>query len=162
MSYTTVPIANRLGYRQGWSNSLHPQGHFDPTVAQSSQLKTYLLLYEYFKTNQFHLLYYGKCKNSTLKVLNVVFYKKINHYHPKRCAKSDYWKHRKTTLSRIIKANSSNINFRTKIVRKRTRNVITNFQRCVRKTQIIRKRHEKCKRLKGFRIKTFRRKQRQK
>jgi hypothetical protein len=56
VSYTTTPIANRLGLNRGWTNSLVPQNFYLTDTAKVAYLKSYLLLQEYLRFNKINLL----------------------------------------------------------------------------------------------------------
>lgn len=56
MSYTTTPIANRLGVNRGWTNPLSPQAIYLADSLQLTYLKSYLLIKEYLRFQQINLL----------------------------------------------------------------------------------------------------------
>lgn len=80
MSYSTPPIANRLGYNRGWTFQLIPQNTNMPNVTIMVYLKSYFILKEYLRFYQINLLsFYIRPLTTNMNLIHLLVYKHIRY-----------------------------------------------------------------------------------
>ena len=78
MSYTTNPIANRLGIQLGWHNSLLPLNPGLTNIGFIAYLKNYLFIKEYLLYHQIDVLFFEiKPLANNHKLLHILIYKSL-------------------------------------------------------------------------------------